>query len=58
MSSNVDQEIYEEADRRWHQYLMLSIAAILSFIIVFIPFVNFVCIIGMFVASIALMIFI
>ena len=58
MSSNVDQEIYEEADRRWHQYLMLSIAAILSFIIVFIPFVNFVYIIGMFVASIALMIFI
>ncbi|MBM7582792.1 hypothetical protein JOD02_001661 [Caldicoprobacter guelmensis] len=55
MSNNVYQDIYEEADRRWSQYLMLQIAVLLGFIVAFIPVVNFVYIIGVFVASIILM---
>jgi len=55
MSENVHRDIYEEADRRWRQYLMLQIAVMLGFIIVFIPLLNFLYIIGVLVASIILM---
>lgn len=54
MSYNTHQDIYEEADRRWRQYLMLNIALLLSFAVVFIPFVNYVYFIGLLVASIIL----
>jgi hypothetical protein len=30
-------ELYEESDRRWNQYLILQIASIFAFILIFIP---------------------
>jgi|LSQX01.3.fsa_nt_gb hypothetical protein len=55
ISTDVHRDIYEEAGRRWSQYLMLNIAVLLGFVIAFIPLVNIVYIIGVFVASIVLM---
>lgn len=55
MSVNVHQDIYEEADIRWRQYLMLQIAVMLGFVIIFIPFLNFLYIIGLLAASVVLM---
>ncbi len=55
MSRNVHWDLYEEADRRWNQYLMLQIAVLLGFVIIFIPWLNFLYIIGVFAASIVLM---
>jgi hypothetical protein len=51
-------DIYEEADKRWNQYLLLQLAAILAFILVFIPPLAIVYIIIMLIASIALTVFI
>lgn len=55
MSSNVHWDLYEEADKRWNQYLMLQIAVLLGFIVIFIPLLNFVYVIGVFASSITLM---
>lgn len=54
MSNNVHRDIYEEADRRWNEYLILQIAVLLGFIIAFIPLVNFLYIVGVLIASIVL----
>jgi len=55
MSGNVHRDLYEEADRRWNQYLMLQIGVLLGFVIIFIPGLNFLYVIGILVASIILM---
>jgi small-conductance mechanosensitive channel len=46
--------IYEEADRRWTQYLMLQLAVVLGYIIIFIPFINYLYLVCLLIASIVL----
>lgn len=55
LSENLHRDIYEEADMRWKQYLMLEIAVMLGIIMVFIPLLNFLYILGMIIASVILM---
>ena len=47
-------DIYEEADKRWNQYLLLQLAAILAFVLIFIPPLAIVYIFVMFIVSIVL----
>jgi hypothetical protein len=47
-------DIYEEADKRWNQYLLLQLAGVLAFVLVFIPLLAIVYIIAMLIASIVL----
>jgi|WetSurMetagenome_2_1015567.scaffolds.fasta_scaffold65076_2 hypothetical protein len=51
-------EIYSQAGQRWHQYLILQLAALGSFLVIFIPPLAFVYIIILLVASIFLTCFI
>lgn len=47
-------DIYEEADKRWHQYLLLQLAAIFLFILIFIPALALVFIIVLLITSIVI----
>lgn len=47
-------QIYEEAEKRWTQYLLLQVAAILAIVMFIIPPLAFILIIALFVFSIIL----
>jgi hypothetical protein len=47
-------DLSEEADKRWNQYLILSIAGIFAFILIFIPPLALLFIIGLLIAAIFL----
>jgi hypothetical protein len=47
-------EIYDEADKRWIQFIWLQILIIPGFIIIFIPFINIIYVIALLIASIVL----
>jgi hypothetical protein len=47
-------DIYEEAATRWNQYLLISIAGILGFILMFIPILLFAYIIVMLILSLVI----
>lgn len=47
-------DIGDESDRRWHQYIMLQIAIVPAFIFMLIPFLAFVYIIAILIASIVM----
>lgn len=47
-------EIADEADIKWKQYLMLEIASLFAFIIIFIPMLNVMYIIALLIAAIIL----
>lgn len=47
-------EIFSEADRRWNQYLLLTIAIIFVFVLIFIPPLALIYVIGLLVANIVL----
>lgn len=49
-------ELALESDRKWSQYLMLQLAVLFSFIIIFIPFLAILYMIAMLIASIAVLI--
>jgi len=49
-------DIYVEAEKRWKQFLAISIATLLSFVVAFIPFLAFFYFVGIIIASILLMI--
>ncbi|QUH24667.1 hypothetical protein [Serpentinicella alkaliphila] len=53
---SVFDDIYAEADKRWNQYLVLSIASLAGFVVMFIPVINLFYIMGILIASIALMV--
>ncbi len=55
MSEKQEQrDIYEEADKRWNQYLLLQVAGIFAFILIFIPPLAFIYIIALLIVSIVL----
>lgn len=47
-------DIIEEVDKRWNQYLLLQVAVILAFVLMFIPPLAFIYIVAMLIASIIL----
>lgn len=47
-------DIYDEADKRWNQYLLLQLAAIFSFILIFIPALAVIFIIILLIISIVI----
>lgn len=51
-------DIYEEADKRWKQFLLLQLAIFPAFILIFIPPLAIVYLIAMFIFSIVLTVFI
>lgn len=55
MAEKQDQlDIYEEADQRWQQYIILQVAAISAFVLFFIPVLSLAYILVIFVFSIFL----
>ncbi|GIP32106.1 hypothetical protein [Paenibacillus sp. J2TS4] len=50
--------IYEEAEKRWTQYLLLQVAAMVAFVMIIIPPLAIIYIVALFVFSIALTILI
>ena len=49
-------ELASESERMWKNYLLLEIAIILSFLIIFVPVFGFLYIIGVLIAAIAVLI--
>lgn len=49
-------DIFDEADRRWNQYLLLQLAAIFAFLLIFVPPLAFIYIFAILIVSIILMV--
>lgn len=47
-------DICEESDKRWEQYLLLQVAALLAIVLIFVPFLAIVCVIALLIASVAM----
>jgi hypothetical protein len=47
-------DLCSEADNRWNQYLILQIAGLFAFVLIFIPAIGFLYVIALFIAAIIL----
>ncbi len=57
MLNNHDKHMLaEEADDRWNQYKALTIASILAFIVIFIPVINILYVLGLFIFGIVFLV--
>ncbi len=57
MLHNHDKHVLaEEADNRWNQYKELTIATILAFIVVFIPVINILYVLAIFIFGIVFLV--